>query len=480
MYGLQSSMPRSNPKKQVRNTPPPSVPGDRSHLLPRGRRSGPLLSIGDAWHSVGQPPDAVLTAAVKPRQPVQQPHYSGAWGTRARGLPTLLLGPQCLPLPTSTLCSLRKPLQAENQNHFQPRQASTAPGFYSPSAPADASATSRPSSVHGPGLLRRCGGPLAHAMAQSQAQAHAAQQPPAHYADDSRPPPPTAGSSNSNNPNRHASSSSVASSAAQQQAAAQHKRVYQACIPCRRRKVRCDLGSVDNPHDPPCVRCRRESKECYFSATRRKRKTEDGDGDGAGETHEDEYIIRNGRKRLHTDASPPPPQLDRRFYSDVPLTPGGSVGRTQPLRRPGIDDHTRSDSRSSISAARGRGTTEFGGDEPNTPLENYEARTVMRKEVYGPHDALDLLYKAAHDTSSQALGLQTPALNLPRSNDGMSYGAAQHQGASVDAPIDPQLTKSGARLEPPPAHADALKAWTRFRFVRAGWFTAQEAIDYID
>ncbi|PSR94215.1 hypothetical protein BD289DRAFT_338620, partial [Coniella lustricola] len=59
-------------------------------------------------------------------------------------------------------------------------------------------------------------------------------------------------------------------------AAAQHKRVYQACIPCRRRKVRCDLGSVDNPHDPPCVRCRRESKECYFSATRRKRKTDDG------------------------------------------------------------------------------------------------------------------------------------------------------------------------------------------------------------
>ncbi|KAF8542768.1 hypothetical protein BDD12DRAFT_632083, partial [Trichophaea hybrida] len=50
-----------------------------------------------------------------------------------------------------------------------------------------------------------------------------------------------------------------------------HKRTYQACIPCRQRKVRCDLGSVEAPHDPPCVRCRRESKECFFSATRRKR-----------------------------------------------------------------------------------------------------------------------------------------------------------------------------------------------------------------
>ena len=25
----------------------------------------------------------------------------------------------------------------------------------------------------------------------------------------------------------------------------------------------------------------------------------------------------------------------------------------------------------------------------------------------------------------------------------------------------------------------ALKAWSRFRFVRAGWFSAQEAIEYI-
>jgi hypothetical protein len=42
---------------------------------------------------------------------------------------------------------------------------------------------------------------------------------------------------------------------------------YLACIPCRRDKLHCDLGSVDNPHDPPCARCRRESKECIFAST---------------------------------------------------------------------------------------------------------------------------------------------------------------------------------------------------------------------
>lgn len=171
-----------------------------------------------------------------------------------------------------------------------------------------------------------------------------------------------------------------------------HKRVYQACIPCRRRKVRCDLGSVDNPSDPPCVRCRRESKECFFSATRRKRKADDDDvGDGAS-ADEDDYTIRNGRKRLRPGGSPPLAQLDRRLYSDVPLTPGGSVGRSQPLRRP----HDAS-SRSSTTPGH-RGPDFVGVDgEANMPLENFEARSVMRREVYGPHDALELLYKAATD-----------------------------------------------------------------------------------
>lgn len=279
-----------------------------------------------------------------------------------------------------------------------------------------------------------------------------------------------------------------AAASASQSQAAQHKRVYQACIPCRRRKVRCDLGSVDNPHDPPCVRCRRESKDCYFSATRRKRKTDDED------EREDEYIVRNGRKRLQHGDTPP---VERRAFTDTPLTPGGSLGRPQPLRRPGPGEHTRSDTRSSISASRGPSAAEFPADEPNTPLENYEARTVMRKELYGPHDALDLLYKAAtdnkhddvvqtHTLSPQTSDLRTPSLaaplgGLPRGNEGLLY--AQHavtQRGPMDAPIDPQLTKSDAKAEPTPAHADALKAWARFRFVRAGWFTSQEAIDYID
>jgi hypothetical protein len=164
--------------------------------------------------------------------------------------------------------------------------------------------------------------------------------------------------------------------------------------------VKCDLGSVDNPGDPPCVRCRRESKECFFSATRRKRKTEDGkeeslDGYDLG----DEYIVRNGRKMVHVSppgsirqgsmGAPTSARSDAR-YSDAPvipgppLTPGGSIGRTQPLRRPGQNSDPNQ-------------KYEGHSDEANTQLENLEAQEVMRREVYGPHDALDLLYKAATD-----------------------------------------------------------------------------------
>lgn len=48
----------------------------------------------------------------------------------------------------------------------------------------------------------------------------------------------------------------------------------------------------------------------------------------------------------------------------------------------------------------------------------------------------------------------------------------------MDQAIDPELTKRDPSTDP--GQNEALKAWARFRFVRAGWFTAQEAIDYID
>lgn len=278
----------------------------------------------------------------------------------------------------------------------------------------------------------------------------------------------------------------------QQQDAEQagHKRVYQACIPCRRRKVRCDLGSVDNPHDPPCVRCRRESKECFFSATRRKRKNDDDAGSDV-----DEYIIRNGRKRPRASLSPAPPVWtapDRRSaYSDTPLTPGGSHGRAQPLRRP--DERHR-------GSSAGNATGDFGGSDgdANQTLENLEAQAVMRRGMYGPHDALDLLYKAATDRFvaepprvSDFAYLSSPH-NIREENRAPTastqpppHSAKRHVPRPTvmsmkmeDPVVDPELSQPDPASQP--GYEDAIKIWARFRFVRAGWFTSQEAIEYID
>ncbi|KAK0621424.1 hypothetical protein B0T17DRAFT_534001 [Bombardia bombarda] len=310
----------------------------------------------------------------------------------------------------------------------------------------------------------------------------------------------TSGSASASGPPASGGPGSGSGSQAGGGLSSQHKRVYQACIPCRRRKVRCDLGSVDNPHDPPCVRCRRESKECYFSATRRKRKLDDGTTiDTLDDLDHDDYILRNGRKQMRGGAeSPPPvPQVDRRMYSDVPLTPGGSRGRAQPLRRPG--DPPASAGTDSVRGDGGGGAGEFGCGEPNTPLENFEAKSVMRREVYGPHDALDLLYKAATDNPSHKhdenpgsagmpsqsntlharpdVGSRKSSHNRDKSGSYHSRHASRQEGAA-DQPIDPELTKRDPSSEP--GYVEALKAWARFRFVRAGWFTAQEAMDYIE
>ncbi|EGW34958.1 uncharacterized protein SPAPADRAFT_145658 [Spathaspora passalidarum NRRL Y-27907] len=47
------------------------------------------------------------------------------------------------------------------------------------------------------------------------------------------------------------------------------KRNYRACLNCRVRKVKCDLGPVDNPREGKCARCLRERKDCVFVESKR-------------------------------------------------------------------------------------------------------------------------------------------------------------------------------------------------------------------
>ncbi|GME66038.1 Fungal Zn binuclear cluster domain containing protein [Neofusicoccum parvum] len=53
-------------------------------------------------------------------------------------------------------------------------------------------------------------------------------------------------------------------------AAALPRRNYQACLECKRHKVKCNMGSSESPQ-PPCIRCRRAQLQCVFGPVRRLR-----------------------------------------------------------------------------------------------------------------------------------------------------------------------------------------------------------------
>ncbi|CAK3808857.1 Transcriptional activator ARO80 [Lecanosticta acicola] len=261
---------------------------------------------------------------------------------------------------------------------------------------------------------------------------------------------------------------------------AAHTRTYQACIPCRQRKVRCDLGSVDNPNDPPCTRCRREAKECYFSATRRKKKNATGDGNGSEAGDDSIYEVRTNRKRLRTSA-PPDPVDDNEEYEEPPRTPGGSVGRTQPLRRP-------------------TGKQVQYGEEEEKKSEAMAA-FFQRSEVHGGHDALNVLYHAAvHGRSDSTTSSSArPTMNgftsgsLPDATSpviekvgNVSYTngpMAMFQNDDLWKTRPDKNSSAGANTDSVPtdlaSYTTAMKAWSRFKFVRSGWFTAREGIEYI-
>ena len=246
-----------------------------------------------------------------------------------------------------------------------------------------------------------------------------------------------------------------------------------ACIPCRTRKVKCDLGPVDNPHDPPCGRCRREQKHCFFSSTRRKRKTSDGeevdDADGS------DYERRNARKKTRGSSVEPDVLMPRRptFSASSatsqtpvprPITPGGSEGRPLPLRRP---------------------TTQQSG--PNDEETNDTTGLLQREEIFSGHDALLTLSKAAEMNARSNLAAASYAGSTPGSHtvypspgsNGLPLreGAAHNINAG-ETVVDPTIYGNGEI--PDVAYQDALKAWSRFRFVRAGWITAREAMLYMD
>ncbi len=294
------------------------------------------------------------------------------------------------------------------------------------------------------------------------------------------------------------------------------------------------------------MRCRRESKECFFSATRRKRRAADGsdeilDGNGScngsNNNGEAEYELRNSRKRIRVSdtgaeaavgALRPASRSTASTGLSNPLTLGGSVGQLQPLRRPGSQDQSSTSPQvppgSYPPGRHSANRVGTGGTPADTGVEDQRltAEKLLHTEVYSGHDALNLLFEAAGRSGDivRARDESQPQVKVSPVVAQGSFGSQTLNGSSVivgadvgaarpyahlpdskrdmaSVPIDPAISDPGRfqvsarpnETEPAPApepepepdaERAALRAWSRCRFVRAGWFTAREAMEYIE
>ncbi|MCJ1274964.1 hypothetical protein MMC21_002763 [Puttea exsequens] len=281
-------------------------------------------------------------------------------------------------------------------------------------------------------------------------------------------------------------------------AASQHKRTYQACIPCRRRKVRCDLGPVDDPHEPPCVRCRRESKDCFFSATRRKRKLDGGEdelGDDDNVRTGDEYVALNGRKKGAKIGNSSQDFGHRRST--------GSLSATSPLNgyntSVGEGSYQQPELYSTDDTTGRGGGGEGGaggGEDPDQEVHNEAAAALFQSPINIPGDALHLLLKASkenehlqrrsteeHGRRSTSQTVQGPTSAPGDYRSPPSQGVRNSRVPSYPSNIDPAITgkpTTHGRVASRLLSTENLRLWSRLRFVRAGWFTAREAVQYLD
>lgn len=141
-----------------------------------------------------------------------------------------------------------------------------------------------------------------------------------------------------------------------------YKRNYRACLNCRVRKVKCDLGSVDNPRDGKCARCLRERKDCVFVESRR-----------GGATN-----VMNGRKRRSEGHNEYPTQYEH--SNDGPSMPRRSLPSVTSI----LNEEKRavsSDEQTPIH--NGQQNNHGSGTEPNNHFSTMEGALVFLAKAAG-------------------------------------------------------------------------------------------------
>ncbi|PMD36046.1 hypothetical protein L207DRAFT_556549 [Hyaloscypha variabilis F] len=242
------------------------------------------------------------------------------------------------------------------------------------------------------------------------------------------------------------------------------RRVYQACEPCRMRKAKCDRGSEDDPRPPPCARCKRESiqSQCTLASKRIRSRTERSESISHEQT--------TGR-----EDGPATPVSSRTARSNVQ----GRDSFNSPRQRlnsshPSTLDEGLSD--------EDHNTRRYASTSQRNLTDN-----VIHTLVSKPNDALALLFEAAGRQDPSALNStrQSPdtsskELEVEHQNQPLESSSRVAEHYTLNNIPTPHSTNASVTATVPSPSAETQEIWKRYRFVRQGWLTALEAIQYVD
>ncbi|KAI4086450.1 MAG: hypothetical protein LQ344_007545 [Seirophora lacunosa] len=201
------------------------------------------------------------------------------------------------------------------------------------------------------------------------------------------------------------------------------------------------------------------------------------------DAEDDDFMARNARRQTSYTTNSPDTQIPS---GNSPRRPVGStITPTDLAFNDNPNEHGGMQSYYADAKIANQGVN------LNQKVANETAAALFKTPINTPGDALHLLLEASGRTES--LQLQDSS---PRGSELLPSSAkrrfAQRDRLTRTAPsaslrqrgenIDPAITNSGDsqdQVESPDVTA-AIKAWSRLRFVRAGWFTAEEAMSYYE
>ena len=154
----------------------------------------------------------------------------------------------------------------------------------------------------------------------------------------------------------------------------------------------------------------------------------------------------------------------------------------------GVRDGTEK-KRTSLQLSRAASWNPSTRETKTTPegreVTNETAAVLLIPPIHNPGDALNLLVDAASRSEDLDRQRNQAQPNILEPYGNLSRPLHKAPGSANDASamaIDPAIANATGSDRSLKAEGleDALRAWSRFRFVRAGWLTAPEAISYLD